>query len=75
LSLPPAFEGNAYLADAARVPTTLHEAAALFESSAVARDALGDEVVDHYAHAANVEVASFDAAVTDWERYRGFERL
>jgi glutamine synthetase len=75
LTLPPAFEGNAYLADAARVPTSLHEAAALFESSTVARDALGDEVVDHYAHAAHVEVAAFDAAVTDWERYRGFERL
>ena len=75
LALPPAFEGNAYLADAARVPTTLREATDLFEHSAVARDALGDEVVDHYAHAARVEVAAFDAAVTDWERFRGFERL
>jgi glutamine synthetase len=75
LALPPAFEGNAYLADAARVPTTLREATDLFEQSAVARDALGDEVVDHYAHAARVEVAAFDAAVTDWERFRGFERL
>ena len=37
--------------------------------------AFGDEVVDHYVHAARVEVAAFDAAVTDWERYRGFERL
>jgi glutamine synthetase len=63
------------LADAARVPTTLHEAAALFTNSTVARDALGDEVVDHYTHAARVEVAAFNAAVTDWERYRGFERL
>jgi glutamine synthetase len=75
LALPPAFEGNAYLADAARVPTTLREATDLFERSAIARDALGDEVVDHYAHAARVEVAAFDAAVTDWERFRGFERL
>ena len=41
-SLPfePAFEGNAYLADAARVPTTLAEAATLFSHSAVARDGL-----------------------------------
>ncbi|MGP8010215.1 MAG: glutamine synthetase family protein [Acidimicrobiales bacterium] len=75
LELSPAFEGNAYLADAARVPTTLHEAASLFTNSKVARDAFGDEVVDHYTHAARVEVAAFNAAVTDWERYRGFERL
>ncbi len=75
LELPPAFEGNAYVADAARVPTTLAQAAALFEQSAVARDAFGDDVVDHYVRAAQVEVQTFDAAVTDWERYRGFERL
>jgi glutamine synthetase len=75
LALPPAFEGNAYLADAARVPTSLHAATTLFENSEVAREALGDDVVEHYAHAAHVEVAAYDAAVTDWERYRGFERL
>jgi glutamine synthetase len=75
LDLSPAFDGNAYSADAARVPTTLHEAGELFLNSKVARDAFGDEVVDHYAHAARIEVAAFNAAVTDWERYRGFERL
>ena len=75
LELPPAFQGNAYAADAPRVPTTLREAAELFNNSAMARAAFGDEVVDHYVHAARVEVAAFNAAVTDWERYRGFERL
>jgi glutamine synthetase len=75
LVLPPAFVGNAYEADAAHVPTTLAEATELFDHSAVARAAFGDEVVDHYAHAARVEIAAFNAAVTDWERYRGFERL
>jgi glutamine synthetase len=75
LPLAPAFEGNAYVADAARVPTTLREATELFSGSVVARQAFGDEVVDHYTHAARIEVAAFDAAVTDWERYRGFERL
>jgi glutamine synthetase len=75
LPLAPAFEGNAYVADSARVPTTLREATELFTSSNVARKSFGDEVVDHYAHAAQIEVAAFDAAVTDWERYRGFERL
>jgi glutamine synthetase len=75
LPLASAFEGNAYDADAAHVPTTLHEAAELLDGSVVARDAFSDEVVDHYVHAARVEVAAYDAAVTDWERYRGFERL
>ena len=75
LPLPPAFIGNAYEADSPRVPTTLHEAVALFNASAVARAAFGDEVVDHYVHAGRVEVDAFDAVVTDWERYRGFERL
>jgi glutamine synthetase len=41
----------------------------------VARAAFGDEVVDHYTHAADIELAAFEAAVTDWERFRGFERL
>jgi glutamine synthetase len=75
LPLPPAFGGNAYEAAASRVPTTLHEATELFDSSEVARHAFGDEVVDHYVNAARVEIAAFDSAVTDWERYRGFERL
>ncbi len=75
LALAPAFVGNAYEADAARVPATLHEAIDLFAASAVARAAFGDEVVDHYVHAGRVEVAAFDSTVTDWERYRGFERL
>ncbi|HVA70382.1 MAG TPA: glutamine synthetase family protein [Acidimicrobiales bacterium] len=75
LSLPAAFQGNAYHADASRVPTTLHEAVGLFDQSTVARAVFSDEVVDHYVHAARVEVTAFDAAVTDWERYRGFERL
>ena len=35
--------------------------------SAIARAALGDEVVDHYTNMADVELAAFDAAVTDWE--------
>ena len=75
LELSPAFVGNAYVADAPRVPTTLREAMELFDKSAVARDAFGDEVVDHYVQAARVEVDTFNAAITDWERYRGFERL
>ena len=47
----------------------------LFDNSAVARAAFGDEVVDHYLNNARVELAAFNSAVTDWERVRGFERL
>lgn len=69
------FVGNAYESDVARVPATLRESADLFAGSAVAREAFGDEVVEHYLNNARVELAAFDAAVTDWERVRGFERL
>jgi glutamine synthetase len=67
--------GNAYTAGAQRLPTTLAEAAVLFDGSAVARKAFGDDVVDHYLNNAQVELNAFNAAVTDWERVRGFERL
>jgi glutamine synthetase len=76
LELEPAFEGNAYGdVDAARVPTSLGEALELWRGSAFARRTFGDEVVEHYANMAAVELAAFGAAVTDWERFRGFERL
>jgi glutamine synthetase len=76
LALEPALEGNAYAAvDRPRVPTTLREAHGLLDGSAVARGALGDEVVDHYLNMAQVELDAYDATVTDWERVRGFERL
>ncbi|QMW65991.1 glutamine synthetase [Mumia sp. ZJ1417] len=68
-------EGNAYTSDAPHLPTTLREAATLFAESKVAREAFGDEVVEHYLNNARVEQTAFDAAVTDWERVRGFERL
>jgi glutamine synthetase len=75
LELEPPFEGNAYESDKPRVPETLHEARELFAGSAVARAAFGDEVVDHYLNNADVELAAYNRAVTDWERFRGFERM
>src|SRR4051794_5156774 len=75
LSLEPELVGNGYESDKPRVPATLREAASLFEHSTVARAALGDDVVDHYVNNARIELAAYDAAVTDWERFRGFERL
>ena len=76
LPLQPAYEGNAYTdLDRPRVPSTLRDAAELFTKSTLAREVFGDDVVEHYLNAARVELEAFDAAVTDWERYRGFERL
>ena len=75
LALEPALEGNAYTSGRPRVPTTLRGAREAFASSAVARAAFGDEVVDHYTNMADVELAAFDAAVTDWELRRSFERM
>jgi glutamine synthetase len=75
LPLEPPLEGNAYTADRSRVPGTLAEAREEFAASQIARNAFGDEVVDHYLNAADVELAAFNGAVTDWERRRAFERL
>jgi glutamine synthetase len=75
LPLEPEFTGNAYGSDKPTVPATLRDAAQLLADSKLARAAFGDEVVEHYLNAARVELAAFDAAVTDWERFRGFERL
>jgi glutamine synthetase len=75
LPLEPELIGNAYQVDKPQVPSTLRDAAALLADSKLARAAFGDEVVEHYLNNARVELAAFDAAVTDWEKIRGFERL
>jgi len=75
LALEPAVEGNAYTGTGARVPHTLRDALELWEKSDLARGTFGPEVVDHYANYARVELAAFDAAVTNWELRRSFERL
>ncbi|MFF9813131.1 glutamine synthetase family protein [Streptomyces sp. NPDC014006] len=75
LELPEGCTGNAYTGDARQVPGTLREAAELWQSSPIARAAFGEEVVEHYLNMARVELDAFDSAVTDWERFRSFERL
>jgi glutamine synthetase len=75
LTLEPATTTSAYEGTLPHVPATMREARELFAGSRVARSAFGDDVVEHYTHRADLEVAAFDAAITDWERYRGFERL
>lgn len=75
LELEPELTGNAYASDRPRVASTLAAGRELFCSSAVARAAFGDEVVDHYTNMADVELVAYNAAVTDWELVRGFERM
>ena len=75
LELEPPLEGNAYTSGRPKVPGSLRDAREAFVSSAVARAAFGDEVVDHYTNMADVELAAFGAAVTDWELRRTFERM
>ncbi|MEX0971396.1 MAG: glutamine synthetase family protein [Paracoccaceae bacterium] len=75
LELEAPFTGDAYGADKVReVPKTLRAAAAAMNSSAMLRGAFGDDVVDHYHHAAMWEQEDFDRRVTDYEVSRGFER-
>ena len=57
------------------VPGTLADAISGFSNSSFVRDALTDEVQQHYARFYEVEVASYDSAVTDWERVRYFDRI
>ncbi|GAA1561379.1 glutamine synthetase family protein [Streptomyces globosus] len=75
LELPDPCHGNAYTGDYAHVPTTLREAAELWDNSEIAKAAFGPEVVAHYLNMARVELDAYDSAVTDWERRRSFERL
>lgn len=76
LEPPSEHRGNAYqAADLARMPAGLLEASRAFRRSSVAQEALGELVVDHYAHAAEVEQAEFDRVVTCWERERYLERI
>jgi glutamine synthetase len=75
LPLEPAFKGNAYDDPGPQVPATLRDALHAWETSELARAVFGDAVVGHYANNARVELAAFDAAVTDWELRRSFERM
>ena len=75
LPLEPAFAGNAYGDDSNKVPHTLRNALELWQKSEIAEAAFGPEVIAHYVNYAQVELAAYDAAVTDWELRRGFERL
>jgi glutamine synthetase len=75
LPLEPAVEGNAYADTTARMPSNLRDALQLWQASELASKSFSPDVVEHYANYARVELAAYDAAVTDWELQRCFERL
>lgn len=75
LSLEEALVGNAYAAEVERVPDTMTKALDLWLNSEFVSRTFGDEVRDHYANMAKVELAAYNRTVTDWELYRSFERM
>ncbi|MBK0399426.1 glutamine synthetase [Limibaculum sp. M0105] len=74
LDLEAPFSGDAYHGEGREIPRTLRDATAALDGSAMLRAAMGDDVVDHYVHAAKWEQFEYDRRVTDWEIARGFER-
>ena len=75
LALSEAYTGNGYEAkDLPRIPTTLAEAADLWERSDIARECFGADVHHHLLTMARHEWSSFNGSVTDWERVRYFDR-
>jgi glutamine synthetase len=75
LPLEPEFRGDAYAAEQSpQIPTTLRAATQALDQSEMLRAAFGDDVVDHYVHAARWEQRESDRVVTDWDLVRGFER-
>jgi glutamine synthetase len=73
--LEPAFVGDAYGGrDIREIPHTLRDATVALDGSAMLRAAFGEDVIDHYVHAARWEQEEYDRRVTDWELARGFER-
>lgn len=75
LALEPAIAGNAYQVQTDRLPDNLTTSLELWERSEFVAATFGEEVQQHYANMARIELQAFGEAVTDWERYRGFERL
>ena len=74
LVLDPPAQGDVYQGETGLIPSSLRKARDALHGSAMLRAALGNDVVDHYARAAEVEIEDFDRVVTDYEVARGFER-
>ena len=75
MELEPAFQGNAYASESARIPSSMPEALDLWENSAWIKETFGEEVQAHYANMAKIEISAYGKAITDWELFRNFERF
>lgn len=72
----PNYRGNAYVDKGLEsLPSSLGDAVARLAQSKLARECLGDDVVDFHVHTGNLEVQAFNNSVTDWEKSRYFERI
>lgn len=75
LPLEPEMKGDMYMTAGIReIPKNLRDAATLMNGSAMLRSAFGDDVIEHYHHAAQWEIAETDRVVTDFELQRLLER-
>ena len=74
LPLPQAASGDAYAEAGDHLPDTLRDARDALLASDMLRAAMGDEVITHYARAAEWEIEDYNRAVTDYEIARGFEK-
>jgi len=67
-------KGDVYQGNTKMIPASLREAKDALSASEMLKSAFGEDVVEHYCRAAEVELEEFDRVVTDWEIARGFER-
>ncbi len=66
--------GDVYQGDTGMIPSNLRDAREALQGSDMLKAALGEDVVAHYARAAEWEIEEFERVVTDYEVARGFER-
>jgi len=75
LELQKPFVGDAYQASRLpEIPKTLRDATETLAKSKMLKQALGEDVLEHYVHTAKWEQFEYDRRITDWELHRGFER-
>ncbi len=78
IDAPDMFSGDVYAQPPSavpRLPASLGEAADLLDRSAMVRDWLGDDFVDHFVAMKRAELEAESLAVTDWQIARYLEAL
>ena len=74
MELRPAYPGNAYASDGPKVPWRLSGALDLWSQSEWVAETFGEDVQHHSSNIGRIELEAVGRAITDWERFRGFER-